>query len=162
VRDNFGFVHRSLVRLGVPRRDAQDALQQVFLVAWDKLDSIEPRCERAFLFGAALRVASHVRRSQVRRREVLHAEPIERLDPAPSVEDLLDRARARAVLAAILDAMPSKLRIVFVLHALEPVTMAEIAIRLDLPVGTVASRLRRAREHVQAATGWFATRSGAV
>jgi len=63
VTDDFAFVWRSLLRLGVPRPDADDALQQVFLVASRKVDVIEEGRARAFLFATALRVASHARRT---------------------------------------------------------------------------------------------------
>ena len=151
VTGHFDFVWRSLVRLGVPRADAEDALQQVFLVASRRVGEIEPGRERAFLFGTALRIASRARRTVHRRREVLDGEPVEHEDPSPGAEDLVDRARARAELEAILDGMPLDLRAVFVLFELEQMTMAEIAATLDLPPGTVASRLRRAREGFQAA-----------
>lgn len=151
VTENLSFVWRSLVRLGVPRADAEDAVQQVFLVVSRKLADIAPGSERAFLFGAAFRIASRARRTQQRRREVLEAEPQERVDPQPSPEELLDRARAREALDAILETMPLELRAVFVLFELEQLTIAEIAPLLELPSGTAASRLRRAREHFQAA-----------
>jgi RNA polymerase sigma-70 factor (ECF subfamily) len=151
VTNHFGFVWRSLLRLGVPRSDAEDALQQVFIIASSKLDDVEPGRERTFLFGVALRIASRAHRAAQRRREVLDGEPVEVLDPAPRPDELIDQARARAALDAILEAMPLDLRAVFVLYELERSTMAEIAELLELPAGTVASRLRRAREHFQAA-----------
>jgi RNA polymerase sigma-70 factor, ECF subfamily len=151
VTDNLAFVYRSLIRLGVPRADADDAVQQVFLVASRKLASIEPGREKAFLFGAAFRIAHRTRRTQKRRHEVLEAEPHERVDTDPSPEELLDRARARMALDAILETMPLELRAVFVLFELEQLTIAQIAPMLELPPGTAASRLRRAREHFQAA-----------
>jgi RNA polymerase sigma-70 factor (ECF subfamily) len=160
VTESFSFVWRSLVRLGVPRADAEDALQQVFLVAAGKIDEIEPGRERAFLFGTALRIASRARRSAQRRHEVLEGEPEDRRDSRPDAEELLDRARARAELDRILDEMPIELRAVFVLFELEQVTMAEIATMLELPPGTVASRLRRAREHFQAAARRHAAKGG--
>jgi RNA polymerase sigma-70 factor (ECF subfamily) len=46
--------------------------------------------------------------------------------------------------------MPSELRAVFTLYEIEEMTMIEIAQVLDLPQGTVASRLRRAREQFEA------------
>jgi hypothetical protein len=72
------------------------ALQQVFIVASRKLGALEPGCERAFLFGTALRIASRSRRTQRRRREVLDAEPAEQPDPAPAADEQIDRARARS------------------------------------------------------------------
>src|SRR5690349_17768097 len=71
VGEHSAFVWRSLLRLGVPRADAEDAVQQVFLVASRRLDDIEPGRERAFLFSTALRIAARARRTQQRRREVL-------------------------------------------------------------------------------------------
>ena len=151
VTEHFRLVWGWMLRLGVPRADAEDALQQVFLVASGKLDAIEPGRERPFLFGVTLRIASRAHRTRQRRREVLVAEPAEPSDPAPGVEEQLDRARARVALEEILDSMPIELRAVFVLFELEQATTSDIAALLELPSGTVASRLRRAREHFQAA-----------
>ena len=50
------------------------------------------------------------------------------------------------MLAAALEALPIAFRSVFILYELEEMTTAEIALTLALPAGTVASRLRRARE----------------
>jgi RNA polymerase sigma-70 factor (ECF subfamily) len=52
----------------------------------------------------------------------------------------------RALLDRVLDGMPDDLRTVFVLFVLEGTSTPEIAALLGLPSGTVASRLRRARE----------------
>jgi RNA polymerase sigma-70 factor (ECF subfamily) len=62
---------------------------------------------------------------------------------------LLQQGRARALLDEILEAMPTELRAPFVLFELEEMTMSEIAQTLEIPPGTVASRLRRAREIFQ-------------
>jgi RNA polymerase sigma-70 factor (ECF subfamily) len=146
VVDQHAFVWRSLVRLGVPRSDAEDAVQQVFLVASRRIADILPGAERSFLYGVSLRIASRARRTQTRRREVGEDSCPERVDTAQRPDELLDRARARAVLDSILEAMPLELRSVFTLFELEQLTMSEIGDLLDLPQGTVASRLRRARE----------------
>lgn len=147
VLDHNAFVWRSLVRLGVPRADAEDALQQVFMVAARRIDDIQHGAERSFLYGVCLRVASRSRRTHARRREVMgdDAAP-ERVDTAERPDELLDRARAKALLDEILGAMPMELRSVFTLFELEQLTMSEIAELLGIPQGTVASRLRRARE----------------
>jgi RNA polymerase sigma-70 factor (ECF subfamily) len=59
---------------------------------------------------------------------------------------LLDERRRLELLDGLLARLPEDLAEVFVLFELEELTMAEIARLLDLPPGTVASRLRRARE----------------
>lgn len=146
----FDFVWRSLRRLGVRDGDADDAAQRVFLITSKKLDQVAAGSERSFLFGVALRVAGHARRGYERRRESEHDEVSALLDGAPSPEEALDERRARAVADALLDEMPMELRAVFVLFEVEEMTMAQIAELLGLPPGTVASRLRRAREDFQA------------
>jgi RNA polymerase sigma-70 factor, ECF subfamily len=147
VLDHNAFVWRSVVRLGVPRADAEDALQQVFMVAARRINDIQHGAERSFLYGVCLRVASRSRRTHARRREIVgdDAAP-ERIDTSDRPDELLDRARARALLEDILGTMPIELRSVFTLFELEQMTMSEIAELMGIPAGTVASRLRRARE----------------
>jgi RNA polymerase sigma-70 factor, ECF subfamily len=146
VAEHFDFTWRNAVRLGVPRADADDAAQQVFLVAAGRLDDIAVGDERAFLFGACLRIAARHRRTLERRRE--SGEPVSAslADPSADPHQLCERRRAREQLDRVLDALPLELRSVFVLYELEEETMASIAQTLAIPPGTVASRLRRARE----------------
>jgi RNA polymerase sigma-70 factor (ECF subfamily) len=142
---HYDFLWRLLRRLGLPPDRAEDATQRVFFTASRRLDQIEAPSERSFLFGTALRVASEARREASSRREDLRAETPERADPAPLADELIDRSRARALLDDILDAMEEDVRVVFVLFELEGLTTSEVAELLRLPMGTVASRLRRAR-----------------
>lgn len=146
VRDNYAFVWRLLRRLGLRQGDADDAAQQVFLAASGRLGAIEPARERAFLYGVALNVGARARRSLGRRRE----EPLdaagESVAPEPNAEQLLERREARALLDQLLDEMPEELRVVFVLFELEELSTPQIAELCEIPVGTAASRLRRARE----------------
>ncbi len=141
-----GFVWRSLRRLGVPPAATDDAAQEVFLVASRKLADIEVGRERSFLFATALRIAANARRSFAR-RDARHDDTLDRVvDPTPGPEVLADRARARELLDRVLAALELDLRAVFVLHELEEMSMVDIAMTLELAPGTVASRLRRARE----------------
>lgn len=151
VREHFAFVFRTLRRMGVPEGDADDAAQQVFLVASAKISTIAVGRERAFLVATALRIASRSHRSRTRRREVSDEALEGRLDPTPGPEELLEKRRARELLDSILDRMTQEQRVVFALYEIEQMTMAEIAEALQIPSGTVASRLRRAREHVATA-----------
>lgn len=146
VREHYGFVWRLLRRLGLREGDADDAAQQVFLVAAGRLRGVERERERSFLYGVALNVGARARRSQQRRRE----EPLdaagEGMSPEPSAEQLLERRQARDALDALLGEMPDELRVVFVLYELEELSTPEIAELCEVPLGTAASRLRRARE----------------
>jgi RNA polymerase sigma-70 factor, ECF subfamily len=157
----FDFIWRSLRRFGLSDDSADDAAQQVFIIASRKLEMIQPESERSFLFGTAMRVASDIRRSAVNRREVAHADPAAHLaDPAASADELIDQRRARATLDGVLAAMDEDLRVVFVLFELEELPTAEIAALLAIPGGTVASRLRRAREEFEVQIARIKTRRG--
>jgi len=144
--EHFDFVWRSLRRLGLSADHADDAAQQVFVVASRRLDAIREGSEKSFLFGTALRVASDLRRSAPYRREVATEDAGAMLESGAAPDELVDHRRARAQLDAVLEAMDIDLRSVFVLFELEEMSTADIATLLDLPRGTVASRLRRARE----------------
>jgi RNA polymerase sigma-70 factor, ECF subfamily len=146
---HFDFVWRSLRRLGLSNADADDGAQEVFLVFSRKLAAVPAQSEKRFLFATALRVASTRRRGLKRRREECLGEEEpessrERSEPGP--ERLAELAHARRDLDEILLAMKLEQRAVFVLYELEEMTVPEIANVLELPVGTVSSRLRSARE----------------
>lgn len=143
---NYEFLWRSLRRLGVAPGAVEDAAQQVLMVFARRIDDIHWGAERSFLFATATRVASDYRKKQARRREDADSEGMDdHASPGPSVEQLIDQGRARDALDGALAEMPFELRTVFVLFELENLTMAEIAVMLDLRPGTVASRIRRAR-----------------
>jgi RNA polymerase sigma-70 factor (ECF subfamily) len=143
------FVWRALRRLGVPAGDLPDGAQQVFAVAARRISDIRQGSERAFLYQTAIRVAYDARRLATRRRETDDSTLGERPDHRLGPDELFARAQARALLDHVLAAMPVDLRAVFVLYELDEMTMAEIAVMVDVPPGTVASRLRRAREIFQ-------------
>lgn len=140
------FVARSLRNLGVFGGELDDCVQKVFLVLARRLDDIELGKERAFLFACAQNTAAHFRRSIARKREVADDELGERTDPQTTPDGLVEQKRHRELLDTILETMDEGIRSVFVLYSFEEMTMAEIATVLDVPTGTVASRLRRARE----------------
>jgi RNA polymerase sigma-70 factor, ECF subfamily len=153
VRAEFRYVWRLLRRLGLSEADADDAAQQVFLVASSRFSDMVPGRERAFLYGTALNVASKWRRV-ARREQRGEGDTEERLvDSSEPVDELVERRRARETLDDILALMPLDLRAVLVLYEIEGQTAAEIAEITGLARGTVASRLRRARaefsEHVK-------------
>ena len=144
--DHHAFVWRSLRRLGVANCDVEDASQQVFLVAYRRLADIVAESERSFLFQTALRVAADWRRAHRRRCEDVGLELPDVADLAASPEERIDQQRQRALLDRVLEGMPMEMRAVFVLFELEEMTMIEIATLSGIPLGTVASRLRRARQ----------------
>lgn len=144
---NYARVWRFLRRMGVPDDGADDAAQQVFLIAVEALGRIAEGSERAFLYGTAVRLAHGLRRRKTREVPGLAVEG--ELSALPSPDQLADQKRAREVLDAFILTLDLDTRTVFVLTEFEDFTAPEISELLDVPLGTVASRLRRAREKVR-------------
>jgi RNA polymerase sigma-70 factor (ECF subfamily) len=152
VVDHFDALWRTLKSLGVAAAAVDDAAQQVFLIALRKIRRIEVGSERAFLLGTAVGVAANCRRGASRAREIADADALAAgVDPSLNPEQAAIVAERRAIVERVLDGMPDDLRVVFVLFELEGMTSVEIAAMLSIPVGTVSSRLRRAREQFQEA-----------
>jgi RNA polymerase sigma-70 factor (ECF subfamily) len=146
VSESFDNVWRLLASLGVTDDDLDDASQQVFLIFADRFADITRGSERSFLIGTSLRIAAEVRRRRSSKREVSDDAAPATIDPAPGPDELADRRKAGAMLEAILDTMGAELREVFVLFEIEGMSTPEIASLVGIPLGTAASRLRRARE----------------
>ncbi|MBX3222660.1 MAG: RNA polymerase sigma factor [Labilithrix sp.] len=145
---HFADVWRFLRHLGVPQSLLDDAAQDVFLVAARRRDEIELGRERSFLFGTAFKVAQAARRKAWRDapREPAESDASVQRDPAPTPEQHLDDKEACTLALRLLDELDEGQREVFVLYEIEGLTMQRIAELTELPAGTVASRLRRARE----------------
>jgi RNA polymerase sigma-70 factor (ECF subfamily) len=148
---HFRFAWRVLRRLGVREADLMDMTQNVFVVVHRKLPGFEGRSEvTTWLFGICRRVAIDYRRSARIRREVpADAHQIASLPGPEPASDAPDNARLAALAETLLDRLPEKLRVVFVLFELDEMSGDDIAALLDIPVGTVRSRLRLAREAFQ-------------
>jgi RNA polymerase sigma-70 factor (ECF subfamily) len=93
-------------------------------------------------------VASHYRRKA--RREVIDETTAELEDRSEGADALVDRERQRKLVLLALDGLDFDRRAVFVLHELDGVTCEQIAKSLEIPVGTVYSRLRVARQEFAA------------
>ena len=141
------FVARVLRNAGTPEAEIDDDVQRTFIAVSNRLDDVRPEAEKSFLLQTALRMAAHARRTVARRREVHDSDAQLRIQVPMQTEQLLDQKRAREQLDQVLIMMTPDLRMVFVLYELEELSMIEIAEALEIPQGTVASRLRRARAY---------------
>ena len=145
---HFDFVWRSLRRLGVPSTDLEDAAQEVFLTVHRRLADFEPRAKlTTWLFKICMRAARDRRRRAHVRRELADSPGFDDLaDSSPDVTSSIERRQDLELFEAALDAMDLDQRAVFVLFELEAVTGQDIADVLEIPLGTVYSRLRLGRE----------------
>jgi RNA polymerase sigma-70 factor (ECF subfamily) len=145
----YGVAYRIVRRHDV----ADDVAQETFIRAHRALDTFDV----ARPFGpwicriAANLAINHVRSPQSREEELPegHAET-----PAPAAGNPLARVldgEARAVLDSAMERLPAEQRAVFVLRVVEELSYREIAESLGISIGTVMSRLSRAREKLREA-----------
>ena len=146
VAEHHQAVFRYAYRLTGTLADAEDLSQQAFLVAQQKLFQLqEERNARAWLF-AILR--NCFLKGERRRRPIpltnleLSAESIPAHVPR---DDEIDRER----LQEALNDLPETFRVVLVMFYFEDLSYRDIAEQLELPLGTVMSRLSRAKHHLR-------------
>ena len=148
VQRHHGLVWRTLRRLGTALAEADDATQHVFWTFSQRASEVEPGREAAFLVAVAIKVAANLRRKVGRRREVpTEGRP---LVSSESPETLLQQKQLREELDRGLSLLLPEQSAVFVLFEIEGFSLPEIAQALDIPLGTATSRLRRARDHLEA------------
>jgi RNA polymerase sigma factor (sigma-70 family) len=138
--------------LGVCRRvlrhahDADDAFQATFLLLARKARSLsQPELLGRWLYGVAYRTALKARGVAVRRR--LRQRPLE--DVAAHDDDAITRLDLRPVLDDAIGRLPPRYRVPVILCYLEGLTNAQAARQIGCPVGTVATRLARARDRLR-------------
>lgn len=137
---------------------ADDLLSETFLIAFRRRVAYRPeRVEvRPWLIGIATNVVHGYRRSEQRRYRALARASAEPVPSGSSTDESNDRLAAeamRAPLAAALAALKARDRDVLLLFAYAQLSYDEIAAVLDVPLGTVRSRLNRARRQTRAALG---------
>jgi len=151
VGQHLELVWRVLRRGGLSAVDAEDASQDVFWILAQRLKAVPERARRAFLVSTALRVAADRRRSKWNRSVDTGLELDERACPSLAADQQLDLRRAAQLLDRALAMLAESDREIYILAELEQLSRSEVAEALTLPKGTVASRLRRARDAFEAA-----------
>lgn len=149
-------IHRYVARrLGDSAAD--DVVAETFLVAFRRRDRFDPSrgAARPWLYGIASNLIAGHRRSEVMQYRVLAKTAVD-----PVVESHHDRAEERVAAAAVTRQLGAALarlakrdRDVLLLVAWESLTYDEVAQALGIPIGTVRSRLNRARKKVRKALG---------
>ena len=147
-RDHAQFVANFVVRLGMRREEVDDIVQEVFLVAHRRGGFI-PGAARptTWLAEIALRVSSSARRRQRRSREDPDVQAIaDSVSSARSPGEQAETAEALRRVQQTLEILDEAKRAVFILFELEGESCESIAAGLGIPVGTVYSRLHKARK----------------
>ncbi|MGE5227691.1 MAG: RNA polymerase sigma factor [Planctomycetaceae bacterium] len=154
VRRHEGRVYAVCLRILGDADEAADAAQDTFLTVLRKLDQF--RGDAAFttwLHRVAVNACYDALRAK-RRRPMLHLASDESLpEPGPPHPDHGDEVAATRDAAAALAMVPEEFRVALVLADIEDLPYAEIARVLDVPVGTVKSRVHRGRIALARAMG---------
>lgn len=138
-------LYRAAARMVGDRTRADDVIQDVYLQAWKSFDQFEmgTNC-RAWLFRILFNSVHHYRRKWFNARMVKDAEDVLDLAEAPP-GPLPEKLSDKDILAA-LDRIPADFRAVVLLADVEEFSYKEVATILSVPIGTVMSRLSRARK----------------
>ncbi|HZU82203.1 MAG TPA: sigma-70 family RNA polymerase sigma factor [Polyangiaceae bacterium] len=160
----FPFVWRSARRLGTPAPSVDDVVQEVFVVVHRRLARFEGRSSlKTWLFGIVLNVVrAHRRALRAGHPDAPaargHADPDTLSDRAAGPHECVTRAEAARLVDRLLESLDEDKRAVFVLAELEQMSAPEIAAALVVPVNTVYSRLRLARQEFAAAAARYRAR----
>jgi RNA polymerase sigma-70 factor (ECF subfamily) len=130
------------------REDAEDVAQEAFAKAYRSFRQLRDRDRfRAWLVRMTWRLAMDRRRGDLRRvsRETLYQPSA----PQETVADLVVAHERADRLWRAIDALPEKLRIVTVLSGIKGHDVADVAVLLGVPLGTVKSRLFLARQRLK-------------
>jgi RNA polymerase sigma-70 factor (ECF subfamily) len=150
-------LHRYLVRRLGPD-EAESMVGEVFRIAFEKrhtYDHLRPTA-RPWLYGIATNLLAKHRRREARRLHAVARLAAHRLPPvdlADGVSVAVDAAELWPRVADAVTALPEPERDALVLHVWEGLSYEEVADALGVPVGTVRSRLHRARGRLRELPG---------
>lgn len=148
VDDHSPALFRVAWRLTGCRTVAGDLVQETFLQAWRGLESLrEPGRMRAWLFGILHN--QHLKSIRTSRR----MKTLEDIDPDSLAASISGSEADGERLQQALDQLDDDHRLPFLLHVMEEMPVAEVARLLELPEGTVTSRIFRARKKLQSRLG---------
>jgi len=117
---------------------ALDVLQETFLYVLRKFSGFKLTCQfRRFLYPTVRNLGIAVRKKAAR----FHQSPETNLDQFEAAPDSVDQAGGRTQLAGVLAELPEGQREVLLMRFVDGLSLDEIAAALDIPTGTVKSRL---------------------
>ena len=156
-------LYRVALRFVGNAADAEDLVQDTLFRAYQAWDQYEPGTNaKGWLLAILRNLFINVYRRGTRRRELLQLHAFEPDFSSPDPEDafydgLIDEEIVRAI-----DSLPREYREIVMLRDVESLHYDEIAAALGVPLGTVKSRLFRAREILQARLHDYAVRAGRI
>ena len=162
--DRFAFAHfrelrRFAFRVCQDRETADDLVQETYLRAWRSFDKFEPDTNcRAWLFRIFLYVHSEYRRNQARQPLTFSLDYVKDSTLSSHTDTPSDVTLEEIKLAFA--ELPEPFRIAVLLSDVEGLRYREIADALDVPIGTVMSRLSRGRQLLRAKLATLSSKTG--
>jgi len=145
IEEHSEFLYRFAYRLSGSAADAEDLVQQAFLSAHAKIGQLrEPGSARAWLVA----VVRNAYRKSIRRERPLTFSAI-RANPEPVTESDLEQLLSAASVQEALNELPEEFRATIILFYFDDLSYKDIAQLLDVPIGTVMSRLSRGKAHLR-------------
>ena len=136
------------------QEDTADCLQEAMLKAWRAIKTYRGDCSlSSWLYRIASTVCLDFLRRQKRLPETESADEMAEdgftpVDSSPTPDEAVIRAESADHLRAAIDSLPGDMRTVIILYALQGLGYEEIAASLQISVGTVKSRINRARQKI--------------
>ncbi|MCB0979923.1 MAG: sigma-70 family RNA polymerase sigma factor [Acidimicrobiaceae bacterium] len=166
-------LYSAALRMTLNRSDAEDLVQETFLRAYRGFGSFEDGTNlRAWLFRILTNTFINTYRAKQRRVQETDLADVEDLylykrigsleRASQSAEETLFEMFTDDEVKAALEALPETFRLPVLLADVEEFSYKEIAEMLDIPIGTVMSRLHRGRKAMQKALIDYATERGIV
>ena len=152
-------LYRTAAHLVQDRNEAQDLVQNVYLQAWKAFHRFEPGTNcRAWLFKILINEVRHYRRKFFTNKVISDHEHVfeetQAYEP-PIAEEIRDEDVLQA-----LDTLAPEFREVILLADVNSFSYKEVAENLNVPIGTVMSRLNRARKQLRLKLAGYARQRG--
>lgn len=144
-------VYRHCLQMLQNAADAEDAAQEAMLRAYRSFDQFDGKTPGGWLYRIAHNVCLDVLRSGRKKRETtdldtLRQEGFEPADPGPAPDEVYERTSRQQALHLAIGKLPTDQQVLLMLFYSEHLSYEEIAQREGLRLGTVKSRLNRAKD----------------
>ena len=154
-RTYFNFVWSITRCLGVDRAEQDDIVQEIFVIIYKRLETIEqPESLRSWIYGIIRRTACRYHRAKRTRlinTETMNLEPEVRQPEWCTPQIIAEQSEQVRLIWSFLEKIDAPKREVFILTEVEEMTAPEIAAAIGVPLNTVYSRLRAARQELDEA-----------
>ena len=144
-----------LLQRRVPKAQAEDITQDVMLAVWRRAASFDPAKAGASTWIYTIARNQHIDqfRKAKRAEQMDETDPSLQPEPAPAADDLCEMSESAQSVGAALETLSPDQRQVIDMAFTEGLSHSEIADRLDLPLGTVKSRIRLAMGKLKTTLG---------